>query len=92
VNCGADLEVIGGPGHHALLAVKGLLGSHEDEGGRLQVLAVARGLAHRPWPRGKQRCLMTDSRAYHPVVADPGPWPLGHAARLSWRKGTVTDC
>jgi hypothetical protein len=62
VNGGADLEVIGCPGHHALLAVKGLLSPHDDEGGRLQVPIVARGLAHRPWPRGKQRCPMTDSR------------------------------
>ena len=45
VNGGADLEVIGCPGHHALLAVKGLLGPHEDEGDGLQVLIVARGLA-----------------------------------------------
>jgi hypothetical protein len=61
VRGGADLEVLGGPGHHALLAVKGLLGPHVDEGDRLQVLIVACGLAHRPWPRGKQRCLMADS-------------------------------
>ena len=45
VRGGADLEVIGRPGHHALLAVKGLLSPHEDEGDRLQVLIVARSLA-----------------------------------------------
>ena len=53
VNCGADLEVIGCPGHHTLLAVKGLLGPHENERGGLQVLIVIPSLAHRPWPRGK---------------------------------------
>ena len=52
VNGGADLEVISGPGKHALLAVKGLLGPHADERGGLQVLVVARGLAHRARPEG----------------------------------------
>ena len=45
VRGGAALEVIGCPGHHAILAVKGTLGPHEDEADVLQVLIVARGLA-----------------------------------------------
>ena len=40
---GADLEVVGGPGEHAFLAVEGVLGPHEDEGGGLQVLIVVSG-------------------------------------------------
>jgi hypothetical protein len=49
VRGGAALEVVGGPGHHAFLAVEGVLGPHEDEADVLQVLIVACGLAaHRP--------------------------------------------
>jgi hypothetical protein len=47
VPCGEDLEVVGCPGHHALLAVEGLLGRHADERGGLQVPVVP-GAAHRP--------------------------------------------
>jgi hypothetical protein len=50
VRDGADLEVIGGPGEPAFLAVEGFPGCHEDEGGGLQVLAVVVGPAHRSWP------------------------------------------
>ena len=49
VRCGAALQVVGGPGHHVFLAVKGILGPHEDEADVLQVLIVVSGLAaHRP--------------------------------------------
>ena len=34
VGGGLDLKVVGGPGKHALLAVKGVLGRHADEAGR----------------------------------------------------------
>jgi hypothetical protein len=46
-----DLKVVGGPGRHALLAVKGVLGSLADKMGVPGVLIVVRGLAHRlrPW-------------------------------------------
>jgi len=37
------------PGHHAILAVEGILGPHEDEADVPWVLIVARGFAaHRP--------------------------------------------
>jgi hypothetical protein len=37
------------PGHHAILAVEGILGPHEDESDVPWVLIVARGFAaHRP--------------------------------------------
>ena len=37
------------PGHHAILAVEGILGPHEDESDLPWVLIVARGFAaHRP--------------------------------------------
>jgi hypothetical protein len=50
VGGGLDLKVVGGPGKHTLLAVKGVLGPHTDEAGMPQVLIVTGGLAHRPWP------------------------------------------
>ena len=51
VGGGMDLKVVGGPGKHALLAVKGVLGPHADEAGMLQVLIIIGGLAHRLRPR-----------------------------------------
>lgn len=51
VGGGLDLKVVGGPGKHALLAVKGVLGRHADEAGMLQVLIVIGGLAHRLRPQ-----------------------------------------
>ena len=38
-----DLKVVGCPGHHAVLAVKGVLGPHQDEPDQLRVLIVALG-------------------------------------------------
>jgi hypothetical protein len=62
VRGGAALEIVGGLGHHAFLAVEGVLGLHADEGDGFQVPLVSCGLvaAHR-LSMSRLKCLMADS-------------------------------
>lgn len=50
VHGGLDLKIVGGPGHHAFLAVERLTGRHADEPGMLRLLIIVCGVmaAHRP--------------------------------------------
>jgi hypothetical protein len=70
VSCGEDLEVIGGPRHHAFLAVESILGPHAYEAGVPAALRVVGGLvaAHRPSPWRQQRRLITDSLTNDPAL------------------------
>jgi len=45
VRCGEDLEVVGSPRHHALLAVGGFGVLHDDEAEVSRIFPVVRGLA-----------------------------------------------
>ena len=49
VDRGPDVKIVGGPGHHAFLAVERLAGRQADEPGVLPVLIIVRGAvaAHR---------------------------------------------
>jgi hypothetical protein len=61
VRGGTALEVVGGLGHHAFLAVEGILGLHSDKGDGLQALIVLRSLvAAHQLSMSRLKCLMAD--------------------------------